>query len=515
MSGGSSGEAPGIVEIEELPQAGGASAAPSVQQVTRSLVRGVAVYAIANFGIRALNFLLLPVYTRFLTPADYGTISLAETAALIVAVFCGLGLEGGLPRLYYQYVDHAEQLRDFLGSVLKFGAVNSAAVALLCIVLGAPLMHWAGPRFEVPFFPYIALAIGTVALSQFINLRLSLYQAEKQPRKYAYLAAGFFLLTACASLSLVAGRHAGAVGMLLGKLLAAAAAAMLSFALVRAWMRGRFHGHYVKETLTLSVPLLPHQLMALGLVAADRFIVERYRNLTEVGLYSLAYTFGMVMSVVTTSLMQAWSPMYFDINRQGDGGRQIVARIGSGMAIGLTAVALFGSAIARDFVAVFLDPRYRAVGPVIPWIIGGYLLHAMFSLLHLALFQVKRTALLWQVSLIAFAANIALNFALVPRWGMYGAAWATVIAYAIETLIMYVYAQRVFPLPFHKAKILLAMAIYTVTLAATQHEWGYRQMPVMAGVVGLSFVLLGVICRSELSAAVAAVRRVPNAGQAR
>ena len=73
-------------------------AAPELHSVASRLVRGSAVYALANFGIKALSFLLLPVYTRFLTPADYGVISLAETLALIAALLCGLGLDAGIQR---------------------------------------------------------------------------------------------------------------------------------------------------------------------------------------------------------------------------------------------------------------------------------------------------------------------------------------------------------------------------------------------------------------------------------
>ena len=472
-----------------------------LRSVALRLIQGSAIYAVANFSMRAVSFLLLPIYTRYLAPADYGTITLAEITALIIANFCGLGLENGITRYYYQYVDRPGELRDFLASVLKFGSVNSAAVVLLCVGLGAPLMRWAGPRFDVAFFPYIALAIATAGVTQLVNFRLSLYQAEKRARNYAWLAAGFFVLTTAFSLALVVGRRAGALGMLAGKMASAVLSASCAIFLLKDWWRGKLRWGYVRETLALSVPVIPHQLIALGLVAADRFIVERYRDLTEVGLYSLAYTFGMVMAVVTTSLMLAWSPVYFDVNREGEQGRQIVGRIGSGMAFGLIAVALFGSVIAKDFVAVFLDPRYRAVGPLIPWIIGGYLMHAMFSLLHLALFQAKRTVRLWQLSFVAFAANIALNFLLVPRWGMYGAAWATMAAYLVEAVVVYFYAQHLFPIPFRTARVLAGLAVYGGVLALTQVASPAHHVAVMAVTLVVSWGVLAAIARQDLQTA--------------
>ena len=492
---------PGIIEIEELPQAGGASAAPSVQQVARGLVQGAAIYAIANFGIRGLNFLLLPIYTRFLTPSDYGIISLAETIALVVSIFSGMGLEGGIPRLYYQYVEDARALRDFVGSVLRFGMGTLAGVLALAFLAGPPLFRIFGSDFEVPFFPYVALALATVVCGQVVNYRLALYQVERRPRQYAFLSAGFFVLTASASLWLVAGKRLGATGMLAGKLIAAVIALGAALGLLWKWFGGRFQWSYVREILALSTPLLPHQFMALGLVAADRFIVARYRDLNEVGLYSLAYTFGMVMSVVAMSLAQAWSPLYFDVNRQGEAGRQIVGRIGSGLAIGLTAVAIFGSVIARDFVTLVLDPRYQAVGPLIPWIIGGYLMHAMFTLVHLALFQAKRTARLWQLSFVAFAANILLNFLLVPRWGMYGAAWATTAGYVLEAVAVYLYAQHLFPIPFHTGKVLAGFAVFGAVLALTQQQGPWPHWAVMAGALVVGWGVLAAIARDELQAA--------------
>src|SRR5207249_3977473 len=128
-----------------------------------------------------------------------------------------------------------------------------------------------------------------------------------------------------------------------------------------------------------------------GLVVADRFILERYRSLDEVGLYSLAYTLGMVMYLVSLSIAQAWQTIYFDTARAGDvTGRSMLGRLSSSLAIFLSAIAFIGVLIAPELTSV-LDARYRAVGRLIPWIIGGYLLHALFGLFHLSALQGKRT----------------------------------------------------------------------------------------------------------------------------
>src|SRR5438445_12161392 len=104
------------------------------------LLRSSAVYAVANFGIKALSFLLLPLYTRFLAPADYGVISLAETLAALIGIVGGLGLSSALGRLYFQYLDRPAELRAYLSSVLRFGAGMLAAVVALTMLAGPRLL---------------------------------------------------------------------------------------------------------------------------------------------------------------------------------------------------------------------------------------------------------------------------------------------------------------------------------------------------------------------------------------
>lgn len=488
--------------IPEAPQP-----APQFADVASRLVRGSAVYALANFGTRALNFLLLPVYTRFLTPADYGTITLAETIAAVLATCFGLGLEPGMRRMYFTYADDRPRLHSYISSILWFATAITVVLVGFSMIGGPLLLGWMDPKFSVPFFPYAALAIGTAGVLQILQYRLGLYQAEERPRSYAVLSALATVLTALAAITLVVLVRWGAAGMLLGKLIGAGLTAAVSIALLVRWLKASPRWYYVRETLPLALPLIPHNLMALGLVVADRFILERYRSLDEVGLYSLAYTFGMVMYLVANSIGQAWQTIFFDVARGGADSRSLLGRISSGLAIVLTSMAVFGTLIAQDFMRV-LDPRYRAVGGLIPWIIAGYLMHAWFSLFHLSAWQGKRTKFILFASVVACAANIALNLWWIPLWGMYGAAYATVTAYALEALLMYGYAQRVFALAYQRMRMAGALVVFASALAIAQLDWRVSVRPlIMLAALATSFALLWLLGGHSVSQAVKLVRR--------
>jgi len=215
--------------------------------------------------------------------------------------------------------------------------------------------------------------------------------------------------------------------------------------------------------------LVPHYLMALCLVGVDRFVLAHYRSLEEVGVYSLAYTLGMTMFLVSVSIGQAWRPIYFDTARN-NGGRHILGKLSSGMAVLLTAVAVFGIQIAPAFTGL-LDSRYSSVGRLIPWIIGSYQLHTFFGLFQLALLEGKKTKFIVVASAAAFFLNLALNLWWVPLLGMYGAAYATLVAYGAEALVMYFYAQRIFFLPYDWRRMFAALALLAIALGLSQFSW--------------------------------------------
>jgi O-antigen/teichoic acid export membrane protein len=474
-----------------------------IRDLLRRVAGASALYGLANFGIRALNFLLLPLYTRYLAPSDYGSITLAESFAAFFALVIGLGFDSALQRLYFSYVDEPASLASYLGSTIKFALSVGSIAVLLTVTIGLPILRAFAPHFDVPY-RFLVWAMIAAVSAQFLQYRLIVFQSQSQPRRYVILAVAAFVLTASFSIAMVVFAHRGASGMLLGKLAASLVIMIVALLLFSAALRAPFRWHYVRETLAIGAPLVPHQLMAGGLMVADRFILGYYRDLREVGLYSIAYTFGGVMSLVTLSLTQAWAPAYFDLARNEEAGRQAMARISSALIIVLSAIACFGALISQDFIAHFLDRPYLAAGPIVPWIIGAYLAHSIFSLLSLAVIQAKQTRWLMLVSFVAFSANTALNFALIPRFGMYGAAYATIAAYIVEAVVMYLVAQRIYPLNYDLTRIFGAVSVFLVALTATQLHLSGERRPAALIITGIA--CLGLLMALGLKHAITLLR---------
>lgn len=460
------------------------SDSPTGPPLGRRLLHGTLIYGATNFGLKGVNFGLVVLYTRFLTPADFGTVALAEIIAAVVATVSGLGLTAAIQPLFFRYIGNRTALQQCVSSLLRFGAAATIFFLALALLLGTFFGRSFG--FNVAFWPYVAIALGTAAALQLVDYRLVLYQIEEKPFSYSRLAAASFVLTGAFTVYGVILLRGGAAGLLGGKLTGAILTLCLAVWLGRNWLTGDWQRSFVREALPLALPLLPHMLLALGLIAADRLILQRYRSMQEVGLYSLAYTLGMMMFLVTASVAQAWSPLFYRWASQGDEKRPVLGRMQTMVVLLLGAVAVSGSTIAHPFVRFVLDPRYWPAERLVPLVIGGYLFHAVFALFQMSALHARKTQFVWVVSIVALTVNLALNFAWDPKWGMYGAAWATTLAYGVEGLLMYLYGQRVYRLPVDARRMLTALGIFSLLLALTQVSLPDRTQIL---VIGCGFML--------------------------
>ncbi len=470
---------------------------PAGPTVGRRLLRGTLIYSATNFGLKGVNFGLVVLYTRFLTPSDFGTVALAEVIAAIVAGISSLGLSAAMQPLYFSYASERTILHKCISTLLRFGVAATVFFVISSLLLGTSVVQVTGIR--VAFFPYIALAIGTATALQLVDYRLVLYQIEEKPVSYSMLAAACFLFTALATVYRVILLRGGAVGLLGGKLTGALFTFCLAAWLCRRWLSGGWQPSFLREALPVSLPLVPHLLLALGLVAADRLILQRYRSMQEVGLYSLAYTLGMVMFLVTVSVAQAWSPVFYRLASEGEAMRSPIGRMLGTVVLLLGTIAVFGSAIAHPFIRGVLDSRYWQAATLVPLVIGGYLFHAIFVLFQMSALHKRKAQFIWVVSIVALITNLVLNFAWDPKWGMYGAAWATTVAYAVEGFLMYSYAQHVYKIPVKGSRLFTVIGIFCGMLMVTQLPLAPgRQMMAAAAGCAVSLMLFWRMGRGEL-----------------
>ena len=384
-------------------------------------------------------------------------------------------------------------------------AVSIAVAALIVTILadrfGGGMFTWLVP--QVPFHPYVRLAIWTAFFSTFSLVPLALLQVQERAVQYMTATLGSAVATAALIVYFVVIRGDGARGYLLAVCVSTGAAAAIYCGIMLRSLRIAVDRRVLLMALAFSLPLVPHGLAGWVLDVSDRVLLERFVPAAAIGLYALGFQFGAIANTVAGSMNSAWVPfVYKRVAEEGNGATGSLARLASVFAIVLLGVGLALAILGQDIVLMLMAPGYSGAAPIVPWIVCGYVFAGMYFVPANFLFVAERTALIPMVTIAAGILNVGLNLWLMPRHGVIAAAWTTLISYAATLVFAWVAAQRVYRVPYEYARLvraaLAAGALYWIASMAG-YGTGAAVVAHVAVIAMFPVVLLavGVVSRSE------------------
>ncbi len=202
---------------------------------------------------------------------------------------------------------------------------------------------------------------------------------------------------------------------------------------------------------------------------ADRRILEVFVDLGQVGLYQVGYTFGTAVKFALSAFEPAWQPFVYSQIRQPDAPRTL-ARVASYAFLVFACCGLALAVLGRELLVLMTPkgPEFRAAAGVIPVVALAYVFHGAFLLGSIGIGIEKRAGYYPLVTALSAAANIAANFVLIPPFGMLGAAWATVIAYAVMAGSGFVFSRRLYAIPFEWPRLGRIVAVALVCFALSR-----------------------------------------------
>jgi O-antigen/teichoic acid export membrane protein len=458
-----------------------------------SLVRGSLLYTIGSVVPRIGVFLLLPIYTLGMGPAEFGTFSLMLSLAGLLTILYRLGLDGALLRIHFDV-----STRDTAALYWTTTVITLIAGLILSLLIGT----LAGPIFSsvfagVPLAPYGWLAIGIALLTAFQFVPTTWFRAMDQPVCVVVFGLLTFAAGAAVTLWLVLGLHLGAVGGLIGQLCSGLVVVAVALAVL---LRRRPFGvdrSLAEESLRFGLPLVPHSIAGWVLNLSDRWVIGLTIGLsaaatqTAIGVYSLGYQLGQVVAVVAISLNTAWVPFFYARGDSRDG--PDLLREMTTLSIGALAIltAMVG-VLAPEVVAVLAPrswgPDASTAAAVVPLVAIACLVQGFYFMVSSPIFLQRRTSVLPVFTLIAGAANVGLNLLLIPRIGVIGAGWSTIAGYSVLATGTLWYARRGYDLRLDAVRLgaLLAVAAGAILAARVLTPEGL----VRAGLVHLAIAMV-------------------------
>jgi O-antigen/teichoic acid export membrane protein len=455
----------------------------------RQLAGNSAIYASGVFLVRGLSLLLLPLYTRYLTPSDYGIVAFSTAVASVLAILFTLGLNGSVTYLYFKSNVGAERRRS-VGTVWLSILAIAGAMVLVLQLTGTVLFRFAT---DVPFDPYLRLAVWIAFFNVLTLIPLNLLQVEERPARYAAASVCSAMLTAAFVIWLVVYQNEGAYGFLLGTLLAGAVMAAPYVVMTVRRVDLVVDRRYVATAFAYGFPLVLHTSSGWLLELSDRVILERYVTLEQLGLYSIGYLLGSVVYMFATTVNNALVPMIFrKMSADASAASGEIGELATYFAAALCWVALGVGLLADVLITIFTAPNYFAAVSIVPWIAAGMLVHSLYLIPANMLFAKGRTWAIARSTAIAGLMNVGLTVWWAPGYGILGAAWATFAAYALMLVLVTMAAQRAHRVAYETsriAKLLTAAGFITLAGICLPYGAGWAAVTIRA-VLWLAFPVL-------------------------
>lgn len=418
----------------------------------RRLATTGAAYTAASILSKLIAVALLPLYTRHLSPSDYGAAEVMFAAVVSASIVFRFGVIEALLRFYYK--DDEDPGRVVSSSF--------AALFWFATIAGLVALPFAGPISEALLAEEAAdlarISIGGLWVLTMFEYLLTLFRLEERARAFFLATTLNVLATIAVTIVLVVGEDEGARGLLLGSYATGAISCLALIAIHRRRLSLRIDRALLRRLMRFGLPTMPAELSLYGLNFVDRIIIVRSVGLAEAGLYSLAVKFAQAVNVLVRGFQLAWPPLAYSIRDDGEARRAYALTVTlfvAGCAFVVTGMWLFSRWIVRALAAPEFFDSYEAVG----LIATGVSLYALYMVLLVILGRTGRTEFNLPATVAALAANVALNLLLVPPLGIVGAGLALVASYLVVVALMYLFTQRLFPVRYEWLRLARVVAV--------------------------------------------------------
>lgn len=413
-----------------------------------SLVKGSSIYTIAEIINKAIPFFLLPILTVYLTPSDYGIVSMFGVLIGFIVPFLSLNVHGAINRKYFDEINNYSQ---YISTALYILIVSSSIISLIVMIFSDIISN-------VTSIPekYLVLVVVAAFGNSIIRIVLGLWRVRENPIQYGTFQILQTILNVTLTIIFVVGLGFGWLGRVNGQVIAISVFTSIGLLIIikREQLRFKWSQSYAKDILKFGVPLIPHALGMFLITMTDRIFITNMVGISETGIYTVGFQIGMIVSVLQDSFNKAWMPyLYKNLKLNNINVKYKLVKIIYGYFVIILLIALFISAIAPLIVKTFIGSAFEGSIVYIVWISVGFAFQGMYKMVGGVIFYEKKTHLLSIVTFTTALLNIFFNYTFIKLNGAVGAAQATSLAFFVSFILTWILASRVHFMPWNIFKL--------------------------------------------------------------
>ncbi len=408
------------------------------------IIKNSMIYLGSSIINKLIPFLLLPILTAYLTPAEYGMLSIYMIFITLYGAFVGMNMHINVSKEFFRV--SKEQLALYIGNMLIILSVSTLLYFLLTL-LSVPFID---TLFGIPTSWFLLLPFISMAMMIY-NINTSLLRNEAKAYTFGIFEISNSAVTMATTLLFLLvwayGWYAQIIGIALSYTLFALIGIVYMYR--HGYLLLQFDATKIRSILAISVPLIPHVLGSVIITMSDRIFIEQMVSLEAVGIYSVGYLFGMGVLLFTDAFMKAWSPWFFKnlvdpTTRQ----KQRIVHYTYIYIVGVFILALGISLIGNIILPYVVDASFYGASEYIVWIALGYAVHGIYKIFFPYLVHLSKTSFLALSTMVAALLNLLFNYLLIDAFGAVGAAYATIISFLVSALLVFWYQHKYMLMPW-------------------------------------------------------------------
>lgn len=409
----------------------------AIREQIKDIGKNTAVYGLGNLLSKFAAFLLIPLYTRYLTTSEVGIFALLEMLEKLLVTVAPLGVLRAIWRFF------PETKKENHSQLVISGFVWTILINFILLALLAFNYHGLSPFFGLnsgnqQLIILVLLNIFFTLGGQFIK---SLWQYQNRAFSFISLSLIQFVGVLVLSIVLVGYYQLGLWGLIVAKTIILGLVFIYCTVIILWRYRSLPSLNIYKKLFLYGIPLVLLALVTPVLSMASRAFLRYFVSLEEIGIYHIGYKFGMLINMfLVVPLQRGWMPMMYKMGL-AEATKKIYPDvmfyytvIGSLFFIGLS---LFIEPILK-FVT---RPEYLAGAYLVPIIAFAYFISGYRQFFIAGAALKDKTPRLALAAAIAISSNLVLNYFLIKYFSITGAAWSTLISYFILCVVVYLISR--------------------------------------------------------------------------
>lgn len=411
------------------------------------VIRSSTIYLGSTFISKALPFLLLPVLTKYLSPAEYGIVSLFQVSINVLSSLYKSGLNAHTMKHYYKSVN--EEFSEIIFNRIIYISIW----AFLTLIIVTCVIFLINNFLGIPDRWVFTLPV--IALCNTINLQnLTILRHKDWVINYGIFEILRVIINFGLSVFLIVGIHQSWQGRLSGILISSISIGIIS--LINLYklnlIKPKFNLNKIKDITRYSLPLIPAQISMIVIQSSDRFFLNEMLGKNAVGIYTLSYQFGMIVHIIAQSIIKAWVPRQYQMIKNFNKEKENkLLKYGALYITGLIVLAfIINFAAQLTFGYIVIKPEYQESMKYIIWIAFAFAVFSIDNFFRPFLVYKDKLQLISKYVTIAVVINLVGNYYLIKLNGIAGAAQATLLSYIFTTVAIILLSNKYFPLSWKK-----------------------------------------------------------------